>query len=221
MAVEHEARLERIVEHGLDTRSLFLRLPVPLRFLPGQFISCRLPVGDTVLTRPYSIASDPESPELLELLLDLVPGGAGSQQLFALRIGSPVRYTGPWGTFVVEEAPAAETVFIADGTGIAPIRPMLRRATATAVRPITLVYAATRPERRIYEAELRALRPSPSVVAVPSGHLVAEVERRFVTGDADRTRHFFVCGVGELVHTLRDHLRAAGYQRRAVRYERW
>lgn len=220
MAIEHEARLERIVEHGFDTRSLFLRLPAPLEFLPGQFVSCRLPVGDTVLTRPYSIASDPESPELIELLLNLVPAGPGSQHLFSLRIGSPVRYTGPWGTFVLEEAPAAETVFIADGTGIAPVRPMLRRAAATAVRPITLVYAAD-PGRRIYEAELRALRPSPTVVRTRSSDLIAEVERRFVTADGDRSRHFYVCGVGDVVHALRDRLRAAGYERRAVRYERW
>ena len=69
MAAEHEARLERTADHGPDTRSLFLRLEHPLRFLPGQFISCLLPVGGERLTRPYSIASDPESPHEIELLL--------------------------------------------------------------------------------------------------------------------------------------------------------
>ena len=62
MAVELEGRLEEVVDHGADTRSLFLGLPVALDFRPGQFISCQLPVGGETLIRPYSIASSPEEP---------------------------------------------------------------------------------------------------------------------------------------------------------------
>ena len=40
-------------------------------------------------------------------------------------------------------------------------------------------------------------------------------------GDADRGRHFYICGVGMPVTQLRDLLRGAGYQRRAVQYEKW
>src|SRR5947199_7376617 len=80
MAVELEGRLEEVVDHGADTRSLFLRLPVDLDFRPGQFISCQLPVGDKTLIRPYSIASSPEEPRRLEILLNLVPGGPRSEE---------------------------------------------------------------------------------------------------------------------------------------------
>lgn len=221
MAVEQAARLERIVEHGGDTRSLFLRLATPLRFLPGQFISCLLPVDESVLTRPYSIASDPESPTLLEILLNLVPDGPGSHYLFSLTPGATVRYTGPWGTFTLEEAPAVETVFIADATGIAPVRPMLRRALATIVRPITLLYGVPDGATPLYATELAEAHPNYAFVPLLSTGLLAETERRYVVADGDRSRHFFVCGVGPLVHTLRDRLRAAGYERRAVRYEKW
>src|SRR5262245_11565313 len=127
MAAEvREGRLEEIVDHGADTRSLFLRLEAPLVFQPGQFVSCLLPVDGEII-RPYSIASSPEESQRLELLLNLVPGGPGSRHLFGLRPGATVRFTGPWGIFVCAEAPATEAVFIAEGTGIAPIRPMLRR----------------------------------------------------------------------------------------------
>jgi ferredoxin-NADP reductase len=221
MAVEHAARLERIVEHGPATRSLFLRLAAPLAFLPGQFISCLLPGPTGTLTRPYSIASDPESPELLELVVDLVPGGPGSHHLFSLTPGAEIRYTGPWGTFTLEEAPRVETVFIADGTGVAPIRPMLRRALATAVRPLTLLYARSDASPFLFADELSAPRPGYAFHALASAGLVDETERRYVAGDAGRERRFFVCGVGTVVHTLRDRLRAAGYERHAVRYEKW
>jgi len=221
MAVEHTARVERVFEHGPQTRSLFLRLAVPLPFVPGQFISCLLPAEHGVLTRPYSIASDPESPTLIELVVDLVPGGPGSHHLFSLTAGAAIRYTGPWGTFTLEEAPRTETIFVADGTGIAPIRPMLRRALATAVRPVTLLYGHTAAAPLLFERELAAPRPGYTLVTVPSAALVAEVEGRYVAADAERSRQFYVCGVGPVVHTLRDRLRGAGYERHAVRYEKW
>jgi hypothetical protein len=47
------------------------------------------------------------------------------------------------------------------------------------------------------------------------------VEARYVKGDEDRSRYFYICGVGTLVTQLRDLLRGAGYQRRAVLYEKW
>ena len=46
-------------------------------------------------------------------------------------------------------------------------------------------------------------------------------QARWVAGDADRTRHFYICGVGKGVIRLRDLLRGAGYERRAVHYEQW
>ena len=225
MAAEREARLEAVVDHGADTRSFFLRLPAPLAFRPGQFVSCLLPVGGETLIRPYSIASDPEEAERLELLLDLVPGGPGSSYLFGLAPGAAVRFTGPWGTFVLDHAPAAETVFIADGTGIAPIRPMLHRALATPTgRPLRLLYAAESESRLVYRAELERLARAHAGFTsawVPAPSLQTEVARRWIEADADRSRHFYICGVGAIVPALRDLLRRAGYERRAVQYEQW
>jgi ferredoxin-NADP reductase len=226
MALEHEARLLRIVEHSRETRSLFLRpssLP-RLVFRPGQFVSCLLPVGGETLIRPYSIASDPED-DVLELCLDLVPGGPGSAHLFALAPGATVRFTGPWGTFVLDDPPAAETVFVADGTGIAPIRPMLRRALARpGSHPVRLLQGVLGEDRVLYGADLgQLLRAHPRFAweHVPSSRLAGEVTRRWIDADRDRSRHFFVCGVGAIVPALRDLLRGAGYVRRAVQYEKW
>lgn len=216
---EREGRLESVVDHGGETRSLFLRLPAGegLAFRPGQFLSCLLPIG----VRPYSIASDPEQAELLEVCLNRVPHGAGSAHLLALPIGGVVRFTGPWGAFTLDRAPAAETVFLADGTGLAPIRPMLHRALETATHPVQLLHAATVPLWRDEIVRLAAAHPRFTFLPLPPGTLAAEAERRFVAADADRSRHFFICGVGALVTGLRDRLRTVGYERRAVQYEKW
>lgn len=225
--VTYEAMLERTIDLAADTRSVFLRLPAAPRFAftPGQFISCLLPVGGETLIRPYSIASNPEDTTLLEICLNLVPGGPGSHYLFGLSRGASVRFTGPWGTFALEQQPAAECVFIADGTGIAPIRPMLRRALATrTTHPLRLHYAAADPAHLLYATEFEAAaNAQPRFAFTPLiGQPLAEfIAQRYVTGDEDRSRRFYICGVGDIVPRLRDLLRRAGYERRAVQYEKW
>lgn len=217
-AAEHHGRIERVIEHDAETRSLLLHVPGGIAFTPGQFLSCLLPVGDGErLIRPYSIASSPDDPEHLEILLNRVPGGVGSNHLFSLKAGATLDCTGPWGTFTLERCPDAETVFVAERTAIAPIRPMLHRAAQTARHPLRLLYGTELP---VYRDELGALA-AVDVDMLPPEMLEAEVKRRFVDGDADRSRHFFVCGVGELVRRIRKMLRDAGYARQAVQYERW
>jgi ferredoxin-NADP reductase len=217
MAEERTAILDAITDHGADTRSLFFRIPGGLTFRPGQFLSCLLPIAGDRLIRPYSIASGPEEPERVELLLNLVPEGFGSRYLFGLSPGATLDFTGPWGTFVLDRAPAAEAVFLAIETGVAPIRPMLHRAAATATHPLTLVYASGHP---LYLDELTRL-PGIAVDVVSPDGLEADVRRRWLERDDDRTRHFFICGVGDVVSRLRDLLRRGGYERRAVQYEKW
>jgi len=225
--ITYEATIERISDLAADTRSFFLRLPATPRFAftPGQFISCLLPVGGETLIRPYSIASHPEDTGVLEICLNLVPGGPGSHYLFSLTIGAPLRFTGPWGTFTLDRQPAAECVFIADGTGIAPIRPMLRRALATvATHPLRLHYAAPDAAHLLYAAEFEAAadaQPRFTFTSLIGQPLAESIAQRYVAGDEDRSRRFYICGVGAIVPRLRDLLRAAGYERRAVQYEKW
>ena len=151
--------------------------------------------------------------------------------MFERRVGDLLDFTGPFGAFTLERASDHETVFIAEGTAIAPIRPMLRRALERpAVHPIRLLYAANRSEHLLYLDELESMSRAcpqfgfePMIVDDNSLYqrLLDEVQRRWVMGDSDRSRHFFVCGVGSGVLKLRDLLRQAGYERRAVRYEQW
>lgn len=224
--VTYEATIESIVETAPDTRTFLLRLPdnEPFAFVPGQFISCLLPIDGQTIIRPYSIASDPEQSRRLEICLNLVKDGPGSHYLFGLPVGASVCFTGPWGTFTLTKSPAAECVFIADGIGVVPIRPMIHRALASGAHPLRLHHAAASAEYLLYADEFTALaRSHPRFGFVPllGSALVETVERRYVIEDADRSRHFYICGVGQIVPQLRDLLRHAGYERRAVQYEKW
>jgi CDP-4-dehydro-6-deoxyglucose reductase, E3 len=227
MAEEIEARVEHVLEHAPGTRSLFLRLAGGRRlaFQPGQFVSCLLPVGGQRLVRPYSIASDPDDGSLLEICLNRVPGGVASAHLLDLGEGATVRFTGPWGTFVLDEPPHTEAVFVAEATGVAPIRPMIHRALGHGGgHPVTLLHGGAGKHDLLWRREFAALAATHERFAfepVPPAVLVDEVRRRWVDDDDDRSRHFWICAVGDVVYRLRDLLRGAGYERRAVRYEKW
>jgi ferredoxin-NADP reductase len=231
----YHARVERILDHAEDLRSLFIRTvdaPFP-SFAPGMFISLAIPLASEVRVRPYTIASSPEDGEPVEIVFNRVPNGAGTAWLFERGVGAELSFTGPFGAFTLERAPAAEVIFIAEGTAIAPIRPMLRRLLALSpTHRVHLLYAAARADRMLYRAELESLRTThpqlnlfTSIIEGGAGPLYTrlreEISRRWLDADADRTRQFYICGVGASVIELRNLLRDAGYERRAVHYERW
>lgn len=224
--VTYAATIDRITEIGPETRSFTLRLPAAsaFTFTPGQFVSCLLPVDGETLIRPYSLASNPEELPGLDICLNRVCGGRGSGYLFGLSPGVTLQFTGPWGTFRLDRQPDSETVFIAQGPGIVPIRPMLRRALRNGAHPLRLYYAAPTPAHLLYGPELAAAAHAESrftYTPIVAGPLEAAVEATFIAADAIRTRAFFICAVGDIVTRLRDRLRAAGYERRAVQYEKW
>ena len=155
--------------------------------------------------------------------------------MFSLAVGAQINFTGPWGTFKIDTLPAAECVFVADGTGIAPIRPMIRRVLESDSHfPVHLLYYAEDEAHLLYRDEFSAWARRHShfvfepILPTPldgwlglQGTLMEHVEARYIKGDTDRSRHFYICGVGMLVTQLRDLLRGTGYQRRAVQYEKW
>src|SRR5260370_37423633 len=232
----YHARIEKIAEHGGNTRSFFLRLDqnAPFSFVPGQFISLALPVDQEGIVRPYSIASSPEDGQPLEICLNLVPGGDGSKYLFELSAGAPIDFTGPFGSFTLSPAPDAETIFVAEATAIAPIRPMIRRALSATTPALKLIYAAPNSDRLLYRAEFdqwsaqhHNFNFDPLIVnsATDDDALLQALHDRiaslYVPADTNRARHFFICGVGTGVVPIRDVLRSSGYERRAVHYEQW
>jgi len=201
-----------------------------------MFISISIPLADEMRVRPYTITSSPEDGDPFEICFNRVPRGAGVAYLFERGVGDVLNFTGPFGAFTLDRPPNAETVFIAEGTAIAPIRPMIRRLLArNPVHPVHLLYAADRTEHILFRGEIerwQSVHPEFHFETMIGGSSLAsseelhaglfdEVKRRWVDADSDRSSHFYVCGVGKGVLRIRDLLRGAGYERRAVHYEQW
>jgi len=126
-------------------------------FLPGQFISC-VAVDDRgkTQTRAYSIASAPRV-NTLDLCVNRVEGGFFSNFFCDLEVGQTVQFHGPHGFFTLRQ-PLTDGIFIATGTGIAPILGFVQYLfpdngeDRSDGRQIWLVYG-TRHETEIYYRE--------------------------------------------------------------------
>jgi ferredoxin-NADP reductase len=108
---------------------------------------------------PYSIASAPgETAQtgLLDFLIKVEPSGRWGHQFDGLEAGLRIGLEGPYGSFMFPPAPTeARFLFIAGGTGIAPIRAMIRQAFLIGVKgQMKLLYSARTADDFAYLPEL-------------------------------------------------------------------
>jgi CDP-4-dehydro-6-deoxyglucose reductase len=121
------ARIATIEHLAEDVVRVELRLPPrsPFRFLAGQYLDVTSPSG---VRRSYSIASAADTPEKVELQIRRVDGGQLSAYWFEqAKPNDLLRFNGPRGTFFLRPVAELHLIFLATGTGIAPILAMLRQ----------------------------------------------------------------------------------------------
>jgi ferredoxin-NADP reductase len=137
-------------------------------FVPGQFVSMVAddPAGKTQ-TRAYSIASAPRRNEM-DICVNRVEGGFFSNFLCDMKVGDTVKFHGPHGLFLLRQ-PFTDAIFIATGTGIAPMRGFAQALfpesgdDCTEGRDIWLVYGTRYPTEIYYQdyfEKLAAERPN-------------------------------------------------------------
>ena len=143
-------RIASIAEAAPDVRILRLQLPANERlpYLAGQYVELLLRDGSR---RSYSMASAPHSAEQVELHIRHMPGGKFTDALFGVTQPSfkerdILRFEGPMGTFFLREDTDAPIVFVASGTGFAPIKAIIEHAIHKGIRrPMTLYWGGRRP----------------------------------------------------------------------------
>jgi len=136
--------MERVAD---DVILLTLKLPAneQLKFLAGQFIEFLLRDG---ARRSYSMANPPHDAELLQLHIRYMPGGKFTEHVFGkMKERDILRFEGPLGTFFLREESDKPIVFVASGTGFAPIKSIIEHALHAGIaRPMTLYWGGRRPQ---------------------------------------------------------------------------
>jgi ferredoxin-NADP reductase len=204
----------------------------PFRYRAGQ--SASLAAADREGWTPYSLASAPGETErdgAIEFLIK-VEGSSGFGAIVGgLGPGSAIRVEGPAGNFTLSDAlPTTPLLFIAGGTGIAPLRSMIRDAVdARHAAPLALVYSARTPGEFAYLQELRGL--------AEDGRLALTLT---LTGEAEDWEHArgrtgpghlsdlvtpetmaYICGPPAMVKDVPAALASIGLSRARIRTEDW
>ena len=143
-------RVNAINKPSSDVVILKLQLPAAERFqfLAGQYLEFLLKDGQR---RAYSIANAPEQEGPLELHIRHLTGGLFTDFVFgavtpALKEKDILRFEGPLGSFFLREDSKKPIIFVAAGTGFAPIKSIIEQMQVKKIqRPIHLYWGGRRP----------------------------------------------------------------------------
>jgi len=137
-------KMERVTD---DVMVLHFKLPANerLQFLAGQYLEFLLKDGSR---RSFSMANAPHADEMIQLHVRQVAGGSFTEHVFnKMKERDILRFEGPLGSFVLREESAKPIVFVASGTGFAPIKSILETAFHKGVtRPMVLYWGGRRPK---------------------------------------------------------------------------
>lgn len=203
-----------------------------VQFKPGQFVNLYLlENGNFSIFRQFSIASDPSSAQL-EFCIKILQDGKFTSALDKLSIGAEIGLAGPFGHFVYQGQ--KECVFIAAGTGIAPMMSMLRYINENKIDgEFIVLYTNKTEDSIIYYNELKKLQAENKNIKVvftltqetPAhwqgelGRISSEMVEKYVTKSNERM--WFFCGPVEFVKTIKEHALGKGAQPDKMKIEGW
>ncbi|HEU0245701.1 MAG TPA: ferredoxin reductase [Gaiellaceae bacterium] len=154
------ATVSALIDETPDVRSIELEPPAWRGHRAGQHVDVRLTAEDGYQAqRSYSIASAPEDERLVLTVERLEDGEVSPYLVGELRPGDKLEVRGPvGGYFVWDEVLGGPLLLVGGGSGVVPLRAMLRhhRAVGSTV-PARLLYSARTLEDVIYRDELRQL----------------------------------------------------------------
>jgi len=221
------------VDETPTVRTIQLAVPDWPAHRAGQHLDVRLTAEDGYSAeRSYSVASAPGEP--VAITVERLEDGEVSPYLTEeLRVGDQLELRGPvGGYFVWEAANAGPLLLVAGGSGVVPLRAILReRQRSGSDAPVRLLYSSRTLADVIYRDELDAYGHGIAVSytltrAQPAGWtgyagrvnsaLLAEV-----AWPAHEGPLAFVCGPTSFVETVAEGLVGLGYQPGRVKTERF
>lgn len=228
--------LEKIFDLTPSVRTFRLRFPegkwVP--FQPGQFCSIHIPREDKVLRKPYSICSPPYEAGHLDLCIKLVEGGFATHWFWERKIGDEVVLTVPYGGFLMKEPFDYDFVFVATGTGIAPLRSMIlslyHHKLVPPGRSVWLIFGVRYDNEVLYDDEWRDLAsrekgfhyiPTVSRPRHWAGEVgyVQEKLKKFISDP--NGRQIYVCGLIPMIEAVSAAAREIGFTDKQIHFEKY
>lgn len=147
-------RVEKIEKPTNDVAVLYLKLPSHerLQFLAGQYIDILLKGGKR---RSFSMGNAPHDDQFLQLHIRNVVGGEFTDYVFnKMKEREILRFEGPLGSFFLREDTDKPIIFVASGTGFAPVKSILEHAFHKGIDRQMILYWGGRHLNELYMLNL-------------------------------------------------------------------
>jgi ferredoxin-NADP reductase len=230
------ATVSALIDETPDVRSIELDPPDWRGHRAGQHVDVRLTAEDGYQAqRSYSIASAPEDERLVLTVERLDDGEVSPYLVGELRPGDKLEIRGPvGGYFVWEQVLGGPLLLIGGGSGVVPLRAILRhRGAVGSAVPVRLLYSARTLEDVIYRDELTRLAEGGAVDVrftltreQPEGWdgYARRIDRELleeVAWPASDEPLTYVCGPTSFVETAASALVDLGHEPTRIRTERF
>lgn len=227
------ALVEKVDVLSYNVRSFRLKLqePAAVDFQAGQFFIVNVPKDGQVVKRAYSVASPPYDKGCLELCIQHVEAGIASNFFWKLKGGETLSLTGPHGRFLLKEPMEYDPVFVATGTGVAPLRSMIRHLIhINFKRDIWLLFGTRYEHAILYESEFRQLAglrhnfhyipciSRPKEWRGETGH-VQELFKKHIKDWSNK--ELYLCGWDVVIKAVMADLEAMGVPKEKLNFEEW
>jgi len=228
-----------IIDLTHDIRQFRFKMiePETIDYIPGQYIQLLAPVyekSSEEVYRAYSMSGDPADKTAIEVIIKLVPGGICTTYCFEyLKPGDRVMLNGPYGRFRLSDSDAP-VVFIAGGSGMAPIKCLLHHMKNTgSTRKATYFFGAKTPRdlfltdlMKSFEAELHDFTFVPVVAETRPGEnfsgergLVTEAVRRRL--EKPESCEAYLCGSPGMIDAALEVLHELGIDDGRIFYDKF
>lgn len=200
-------------------------------FKAGQFCMVYVPKDNKSLKKPYSICSAPFEAGYLDLCIKFIEGGYATNWFWTLKEGDQVTLTIPYGGFLIKEPINYDFVFIATGTGIAPLRSMIKTLLKEGCqRQITLIFGVRYEDEILYYDEFVEIEkkhknfkfvPTVSRPKVWKGEVgyVQDELKKYVTDPTHK--QIYVCGLIPMIEAIQAAAVEIGFDKKQVHFEKY
>ncbi len=229
-------RLEKVFELTPTVRTFRLRFPEGkwAPFKAGQFASLHIPTPEKVLRKPYSICSAPHETGYIDLCIKHVEGGYATGWFWERKVGDEIILTIPYGSFLMKEPFDYDFAFVATGTGLTPLRSMIRTLyhdnLLPAGRQVWLIFGVRHDNEILYDDEWKALAsqhrsfhyiPTVSRPKEWKGEVgyVQEKLKKFMTDP--KGKQIYICGLIPMIEAVQAAAREIGFDPKQIHFEKY